>query len=61
MRKAAVFILAAAAAVGLTATAFADAISTGDLVARELGAFLPWLLVIVVVVVTLLLLRQRKK
>ena len=61
LRKAAVLILAMAAAMGLTATAFADAISTEELVAQELGAFLPWLLVMAVVAVTLLLLRRRKK
>ena len=61
MRKAAALLLAVMAAMGLTATAFADAISTEDLAAQELGAFLPWLLVMAVVAVTLLLLRRRKK
>ena len=61
MRKAAVFILGLAVAVGLTATAFADVISGGEAVAAAGVALLPWLLVAAIVAATVLLLRRRKK
>ena len=63
MKKLVTSILAVAAALGLTAVAFADTISVSpDEAALELGGgILPWALVAVLVAVTVLLLRKFRK
>lgn len=63
MKKLVTSILAMAAALGLTAVAFADTISVSpDEAALELGGrILPWALVAVLVAVTVLLLRKFRK
>ena len=54
-------LLTALTSIGLTAAAAADVISPGELILREAGTILPWLLVAAVVVVTVLLLQKNKK
>ena len=63
MKKLVTSILVVAAALGLTAVAFADTISVSpDEAALELGGrILPWALVAVLVAVTVLLLRKFRK
>ena len=63
IKKLVTSILAVAAALGLTAVAFADTISvsTGEAALELGGGILPWALVAVLVVVTVLLLRKFRK
>ena len=63
MKKLVTSILAVAAALGLTAVAFADTISVSPCeAALELGGgILPWALVAVLVAVTVLLLRKFRR
>ena len=63
MKKLVTSILAVAAALGLTAVAFADAISVspGEAALELGGRILPWALVAVLVAVTVLLLRKFRR
>ena len=63
MKKLVTSILAVAAALGLTAVAFADTISVspGEAALELGGGVLPWALVAVLVAVTVLLLRKFRK